>query len=201
MSKNIRNVLVTGGGGYIGSVLTRKLINKDYSVIVFDNFSFSDIGIKNLKKNQSIDVIKGDIRSQKDVNKVFENINIDAVIHLAAISDGMSGRRDPSLTKEINIDAFYQFAKKSKAEGVDRFIFASTFGVYGNQYKFPITENLKVNPVDPYSISKSEGEKILKELNSSQFTTTSLRIAMVYGVSPRMRFDFIVNYMTNHRFI
>ncbi len=187
-------VLITGGGGYIGSVLTVKMLEKGYLVTVLDNFKFGDMGTKNLREHSNITIVNGDIRDASCIDKSLENVV--SVIHLAAISDGVSGREDPKITNEVNHEAFAQIIEKARDAGVKRFIQASTFGVYGNKYKQALTENLPVNPAEPYSISKAKSEIIAKQFNSDFFTTTSIRSAMVCGVSPRMRFDFIVNKLT-----
>lgn len=186
-----KKILVTGGAGYIGSILSEKILAANYHLVIFDNFSITDEGIQNLKPKHHQKIINGDLRN---IEQWKDAVNgVDTIIHLAGVSDGKSGERNPALTKEINQTSFPALVVESKKAGVSRFILASTFGVYGNHYGKPLTENLEVNPVDSYSESKVFGEKVLQENNSNDFTTSSLRIAMVYGVSHRMRFDFIVN--------
>lgn len=191
MEKRGNKILVTGGAGYIGSVLSEKILANDYHLIIFDNFSITDDGIQNVEFNPNIKIINGDIR---DIEKWKSSVEgVDTIIHLAGVSDARSGKQNPNLTKEINKTAFPALVEESKRAGISRFILASTFGVYGNQYKLPLTEDLDINPIDPYSESKAYGEIIMKESNTDNFTTACLRIAMVYGVSQRMRFDFIIN--------
>jgi nucleoside-diphosphate-sugar epimerase len=191
--KSEKKILVTGGAGYIGSVLSEKILSQDYQLVIFDNFIHTTDGIKNIENHPNLEIINGDLRNIVDWKNAIEGV--DTIIHLAGISDGRSGKRSPELTLEVNQASFPLLVEEAKRSGVSRFVLASTFGVYGNQYNVPLTEDLPINPVDPYSQSKAFGEEILRKNNSLAFTTTILRIAMVCGVSQRMRFDFIVNQM------
>lgn len=187
-----QRILVTGGWGYIGYVLTKKLLEKGYSVTVLDNVTNNSIS--NFYQNPNLTIINGDIRKPTDIDNSLEGV--ESVIHLAAISGGVSGELNKELTKLVNFESFKLLIEEAKNAGVKRFINASTFGVYGNKYKQPLSEDLPVKPVDEYSISKAKSEVIAQQFNSDDFTTTSLRCAMVCGWSPRMRFDLIVNRLT-----
>jgi nucleoside-diphosphate-sugar epimerase len=186
-----KKVLVTGGAGYIGSVLSEKIQFSGKQLVIFDNFSHNKNGIKKIQDAPNVKIINGDLR---DIEKFKVAIDgVDFVIHLAGISDGRSGKRDPELTYRINQSTFPELIEESKKAGVKRFILASTMGVYGNKYTVPLTEKMKIAPAEPYSESKAYAEMVLKENTTNEFTTVLLRMAMVYGFSPRMRFDFIVN--------
>ena len=186
-----QRVLVTGGGGYIGSVLVRNLLHAGYLVTVLDNFQGSDIGLRELRNHHQLKIIDGDLRDPATTKKSL--LGIDLVIHLAGVSDGRQGRKNPELTNEVNYISFVNLLEEAVKSQINRFLFASTFGVYGNDYHCPLTEELPLNPAEVYSKSKANGEALLERYNSDDFITVSLRLAMVYGFSPRMRFDFIVN--------
>jgi nucleoside-diphosphate-sugar epimerase len=184
-------VLVTGGAGYIGSVVTKKLLLKGYQVVVLDNFSYSDMGISHLKNNLNLSLVKGDIRNESLLRQSLKGVR--HVIHLAAIANDPSGELDPNLTRSINLDSYPRLLEASRQAGVRRFINASTFSVYGINPKKNITETEALNPLKEYSICKAQSETMVKSQNAPGFTTVSLRCATVCGWSRRMRFDLIVN--------
>ena len=187
------NVLVTGAAGYIGSLLSKKILEAGHNLIFFD-LNHSDVPeINGITNHPRCKTYYGDLRNSNLINEVVNDCDI--VIHLAGISDGRMGKKDPELTKEINIKATKHLIENAKNAGVKRFLFASTIGVYGNKYSEPLTEKLGLNPVDPYSESKAIGEEILMKTTDADFVTCSLRIAMVYGLSIITRFDFLVNQL------
>jgi nucleoside-diphosphate-sugar epimerase len=190
LEKKKQTILITGGAGYIGSVLVRKAVSKGFNLNVLDQAGADGFG-----DEQNIRFFKGSIADYKTIEKSLDAV--DFVIHLAGVSDGRAGKENPELTRKTNVDCLKQLLELSRNAGVKRFVFASTMGVYGNKYDIPLTEDLPLNPIDPYSESKAAGEEIIKsEKSEAFFTTVSLRIAMVYGYSPRMRYDFIVNRLT-----
>jgi len=191
-----QKVLVTGGAGYIGSILTEKLLTQGYDVVVFDDLSYTDIGIRHLYDNPRLLLIKGDIRDPNTVNIAVKNI--DSVIHLAAIANDPSGEVDPSLTRSINLDSYYYLLQSAKEAGVARFINASTAAVYGIKDEPNVTEDMPLKPLREYSECKAKSEELVRDFNEPGFTTVSLRCATVCGWSPRMRFDLIVNTLTFH---
>ncbi|MDQ4121027.1 MAG: SDR family oxidoreductase [Acidobacteriota bacterium] len=185
-----QTILITGGAGYIGSVLVRRAISKGFHVNVLDQAGGDEFADAPLVK-----FFRGSIADYKTIEESLDAV--DYVIHLAGVSDGRAGKENPELTKKTNVDCLKQLVELSQKAKIKRFIFASTMGVYGNKYDIPLTEDLPLNPIDPYSESKALGEEIIKnEKSDGFFTTVSLRIAMVYGYSPRMRYDFIVNRLT-----
>ena len=185
------NVLVTGASGYIGSLLSKKILDAGYNLRFFDFDIVNNGHIYKIINHPKCKVYEGDLRDKVITNKALTDCDI--VIHLAGISDGRMGKKDPEITKEINISATRYLIEKAKDLGVKRFLFASTIGVYGNKYTKPFEENFKLNPIDPYSESKAIGEEILYKSTNANFITCSLRIAMVYGLSVNTRFDFLVN--------
>ncbi len=187
----MRKILVTGGLGYVGCVLVQELLKQGYLVNVID---LGIYGI-NLNKNRNLKIFIGDIRDQKLFQESVKDC--DTVIHLACISNDPSFDLNPELGKSINLDAFRPILEISKKEGVSRFVYASSSSVYGIKDEENVDETFSLEPLTDYSKFKAECEKILKEYQSPNFTTTILRPATVCGYSPRQRFDLVVNILTN----
>src|SRR4030042_1494293 len=191
----LHNVLVTGGAGYVGSVLVPKLLNKGYHVKVLDLYIYGDT-LEALKNNPNLEQIKGDIRDQALLKKVIPGT--DCIIHLACISNDPSFELDPQLGKSINYDAFLNLVDISKRSGVKRFIYASSASVYGIKDKDNVTEDMSLEPLTDYSKYKALCEEVLLNEGAPNFTAVAIRSATVSGYSPRLRLDLIVNIMTNH---
>ncbi|MHA1377742.1 MAG: SDR family oxidoreductase [Candidatus Helarchaeota archaeon] len=188
-------VLVTGNLGYIGSVLTKYLMERKIEVVGLDNGFFKDFSYVPRKKVGK-QIIKDIRKIQKD------DINgMDAIIHLAAISNDPIGELNPKITYDVNHKASIKLAKIAKNIGIERFIFSSSCSVYGS-YKGGdfLTEDSELGPITAYAKSKVLAEKDLSKLTDTNFAPIILRNATVYGVSPRMRFDLVVNNMTGHLF-
>jgi len=183
-------ILVCGGAGYIGSILMAKLVEKGYKVKCLDKFFSGEEPIEGLKTD--IEVVREDIRS---FNPSVLN-GVDAVVNLAAISQpDPTEQIDPHLFYEINRFGCSRVARLSKEQGVKRYVFASTCSVYGFQEDV-INEESALNPLEAYGKSKVLAERDALPLASDDFTVTILRFATVYGLSPKMRFDLVVNGMT-----
>jgi len=182
-----KTILVTGGGGYIGTVLVKNLLDRGYTVTVLDNFAKGNC----LPEHQRLKIFKGNILNKKMIALAVKGNS--RLIHLAGISDGRAGKLNPKLTKKTNFDAFKLIIDIAASAGIKRFLNMSTFGVYGNEYKCELTENLQINPQEPYSENKAQTEIITNKYNSADFLTMNIRLAMVFGLSPQMRFDFLVN--------
>jgi nucleoside-diphosphate-sugar epimerase len=196
MEKSKKKVLVTGGAGYVGSKLIPLLLNQGFKVKVFDTFWYGQEIFDNFKENNSLELVRGDIR---DAVKLAENIfGCDYVIHLACISNDPSYDLDPKLGEEINFKAFEPLVKNSIKSGVQRFIYASSSSVYGIKQEEQVTEELSLNPLTDYSKYKAMCEPILLEKSSNNFTTTVVRPATICGYAPRQRLDLSVNILTNH---
>jgi len=188
----IKNVLITGGAGYVGSALSDELIRKNYNVTVLDLFIYG----KNVFKNSSkIQLINGDIRDQNLLRKIIPGH--DAVIHLACISNDPSFELNPLLGKSINLDAFDPLVKISKDSGVKRFIYASSSSVYGIKDELNVHEEMDLKPLTDYSKFKANCEEICLKHNSKNFDVLVIRPATVCGYSMRQRFDLVVNILTN----
>lgn len=192
-------VLVTGGAGYIGSVLVRQLLQKGFSVRVLDSLKFGGEALYDIILNPNFEFILGDIRNEKDVAASLEGI--DAVAHLAAIVGDPACKKYSSEANETNWASSVNLFEKAEASGVKKFIFASTCSNYG---KMPdpdsfVTETSELNPVSLYAELKVKFEKyLLEERRNSSICSTALRFSTVYGYSPRIRFDLTVNEFTRN---
>ncbi len=193
--KSIKQVLVTGGAGYVGSVLVPKLLDKGYQVKVLDLYLYGENVLDAVKDNPNLEQIKGDIRDKALLAKVVPGI--DALIHLACISNDPSFELDPQLGKSINYDAFLGLVEVSKHCGVGRFIYASSSSVYGIKEEENVTEDLPLEPLTDYSKYKALCEEVLLREQSPDFTTVIIRPATICGYSPRLRLDLAVNILTN----
>jgi nucleoside-diphosphate-sugar epimerase len=191
MVNSIKYILITGSEGYIGSVLVDKLKKNGYNVRCIDSGFF----IKNSigKPSSSYYLIKKDIRL---INK-NDLKNVDAIIHLAALSNDPMGELNPSLTKNININATIRLAKLAKEMEVKRFLFSSSCSVYGITKTKIVNERSKTNPQTYYAKYKLIAEQKLKRLASKNFFVGILRNSTAYGFSPRFRNDLVVNNMVS----
>lgn len=179
----MKKILVTGDQGYIGAVLAPMLLSKNYYVLGCDTNYFAN------NKKSSYPGIKKDIREveKKDLK------GIDVVIHLAALSNDPMGELNPALTDEINFRASVRLAQLCREVGVKRFIFSSSCSVYGDKRGIAVTEQDSVDPLTSYAKSKVQTEKALMEMTNDDFSPVVLRNPTVYGYSPKMRLDLVVN--------
>lgn len=186
------SVYVTGGGGYVGSILIPKLLDAGYKVSVIDLFIY---GEEVLPDHSNLTKIKGDIRDAELLQQTIPGH--DAVIHLACISNDPSFDLNPDLGKSINLDAFEPMVQIAKNGGVKRFVYASSSSVYGIKEEPEVTEEMELTPLTDYSKFKAMCEEILAQYQSDDFTTVTIRPATVCGYSPRLRLDLVVNILTN----
>lgn len=192
-------ILVTGGAGYIGSVLVRQLLNKGYKVRVLDSLKFGDSALVELKNNPDFELQVGDIRNEKDLDKAIKGV--DGIAHLAAIVGDPACKKFSEEAMETNWHASVRLFEKAEEAGVKRFVFASTCSNYGkmsNPNDF-VTEISELRPISLYAELKVKFEKyLLKENKYSSMCCTALRFSTVYGFSHRLRFDLTVNEFTRN---
>jgi nucleoside-diphosphate-sugar epimerase len=181
------NVLVTGNLGYLGSVVCADLRSHGHHVIGYDIGYFKDC--------LSAQPIDPDEQRSGDVRSFSEDMRgIDAVVHLAALSNDPLGELNPALTAEINVGGLRRVAHAAKAAGVARLVFASSCSLYGkSEGDAPLDETCAQNPLTAYARSKVDGEAVLGELADRSFRPISLRFATAYGWSSRLRLDLVVN--------
>ncbi len=196
MNAGQNTVLVTGGAGYVGSLLVPRLIREGYRVKVLDLYIFGSNVLEEVKNHPALEEIKGDIRNQELLKKIL--LGCDAVIHLACISNDPCFELNPDLSKSINFDAFEPLVKISKDSGVKRFIYASTSSVYGVSDAPEVCEDHPLVPITDYNKYKGLCEPILFKYQSDEFITVAIRPATVCGYAPRQRLDLTVNILTNH---
>jgi nucleoside-diphosphate-sugar epimerase len=183
-------ILITGGAGYIGSVLTKELLTEGHKVRCLDRFFFGTEPLADVASHPNLELIRDDIRwFDPGILR-----NVDVVMDLAAISNDPSGELEPSKTFDINYLGRIRVARLSKEYGVRRYILASSCSIYGFQEGI-LNESSPVNPLTTYSKANHKAEQDVLILANSKFCVTALRFATVYGYSPRMRFDLAINAM------
>ncbi|MCR4316744.1 MAG: SDR family oxidoreductase [Planctomycetes bacterium] len=185
-------ILVTGGAGYIGCILVPLLAEKGYSVRVFDKLFFGDGGLKNLGKR--CEIVQGDLRDFDP--QILDGVS--AVIHLAGLSNDPTAEYNPTANHEMNTVATDVLARRCKERGIKRFSFATTCSIYDLGFAaedFMRTEESEVEPRAAYATSNYEAERILLKLADDNFHPVLLRQGTVFGWSPRMRYDLVVNTM------
>jgi nucleoside-diphosphate-sugar epimerase len=184
---------VTGGAGFLGAVLVPKLLGRGYSVRILDLFLFGDDVLQ--EGHHNLRRIRADIRDLEALERVVPGV--DAIIHLAGISNDPGFELNPLLGKSVNFDSFEPLVSLAKSRGVSRFVYASTASVYGGSGDQEITEEHPLAPITDYDRFKGLCEPILFRYQSPEFTTVSIRSATVCGYSPRQRLDLVVNMLTN----
>ncbi|WP_436346822.1 NAD-dependent epimerase/dehydratase family protein [Natronorubrum sp. FCH18a] len=191
----VDTVLVVGGAGYLGSVLSRQLLEDGFDVHVLDPLMYGDAGIRDLRDDDRFTLYQGDARS---IETVLEAIaGVDAVVHLGGIVGDPASEIDPEKTLEYNLHSTQLLASICKYHGINRFVFASTCSVYGRSetQNERLSEESPRNPVSLYARLKIQSERVLHDLADDHFSPTILRMATIYGRSPRMRFDLVGNIL------
>jgi nucleoside-diphosphate-sugar epimerase len=192
----MKHLLVTGGAGYIGSVLCKLLLRHGHRVTVVDNLMYGGEPIVELLNDASFSFEKCDIRDRDQLEAVFQKAKFDAVLHLAAIVGDPACARQPDLTRATNLDASIALYQLAEQYGVGRFVFSSTCSNYGKM-KDPsafVTEDSELAPVSLYAETKVAFEQyLLSQPRSNRCKPVCLRFSTVYGLSPRPRFDLTVN--------
>lgn len=193
-----RKVLVVGGAGYLGSMLTQKLLSRGFRVRILDSFIYGRRSLDSFVGEENLEIIEGDFRNiHTCVSSLAE---IDAVVLLAAIVGDPASKARPTETIETNVLAAQALASASKLHHIHRFLYASTCSVYGIGADL-LDENASLNPVSLYARTKIESEKIILGMGDEYFNPTILRMGTLYGYSHRMRFDLVVNTMSMKSFV
>jgi nucleoside-diphosphate-sugar epimerase len=182
-------ILVTGGAGYIGSILVPDLLNRGHSVTVIDNLMYGQTSLAAIISNPKLELVYGDVRDESLMRKHLKNA--DVIIPLAAIVGAPACDRDPILSSSINKDAIYWMLKRVSSD--QRIVMPTTNSAYGSgdENNF-CDENSPLNPLSLYARDKVAVEEVLMQNKNA----TSFRLATVFGISPRMRLDLLVNNFT-----
>ncbi len=195
----MKKILVTGGAGYIGSVLVRQLLNKGYFVRVIDSLKWGGESLFDVISNKNFELYKGDLRNISDIKESIKGI--DSVVHLAAIVGDPACSKFSEEANETNWIASVNLFNECEKSSLDRFIFASTCSNYGKMSDADsyVSEDSELNPVSLYAELKVKFENfLLNEKKNSNIISTALRFSTVYGFSPRIRFDLTVNEFTRN---
>lgn len=180
-------VLVTGGAGFIGSHLVRRLLARGYSVVVLDNFRSGRIGnISECLKDENFKLVKGDVCDRKVVRNAMEDV--DAVVHLAALIDVEESVNNPMETHHVNVDGTLNVLNEAVRSSAKKFLFASSTAVYGEGNPLPLKEDYPPKPISPYAASKAAAEHYCEAFHQCyKLPTVILRFFNVYG--PRREYD------------
>lgn len=181
------HILVTGGCGYVGTQLVKKLLEKGHTITIVDIMWFGNY----LQGHNNLTVIKEDIRNTDRIPMD----NVDTIIHLANIANDPTGDLNPKLTWEVNAFASMQLIEKAIDHGVTQFIYASSGSVYGVKKEQEVTEDLPLVPLSDYNKTKMISERVLLSYQD-KIILQCIRPATVCGYSPRMRLDLSVNMLT-----
>jgi nucleoside-diphosphate-sugar epimerase len=187
-----QRVLVVGGAGYIGSILTRRLLDAGYRVRVLDALFYGRRSLAALDGRAGFELQVGDTRDEPAVLAALADV--DAVVHLAELVGDPACAVDPRITEEINFDATYRLASLARRLGIRRFVYPSSCSVYGATDAI-VDEESALNPVSLYAETKVRAERALRELADERFEPVILRLATVFGLSHRPRFDLVVNLL------
>lgn len=192
MTPILKNVLVTGGAGYVGHVLVPRLLASGHQVTVYDSLYF---GCR-LPNDSALRVVQGDIRDTMKLAQALQGQ--DAILHLACISNDASFDLDENLSTTINYDCFEPMVIAAKEAGVKRFVYCSSSSVYGVSDAPQVTEDHPLVPLTLYNKLKGLCEPLLWKHMADDFTCVVIRPATICGYSPRARLDLSVNILTNH---
>jgi nucleoside-diphosphate-sugar epimerase len=185
-------VTVIGGAGYVGSVLIRAVLDRGYHVTLVDSLLYGDEGINQLYGRPDFELVQDDLREVDAIRRGSRDA--DAVVHLGGLVGDPACGLDERLTLEINLESTRMIADAVREEGVRRFIFASSCAVYGAS-EGTLDEGSALDPVSMYARTKMESERVLLGMAGADFAPVMLRFGTFYGLSPRPRFDLVVNLL------
>lgn len=183
-------ILLAGGAGYIGSVLAKELLEKGQTVRIFDKLFFGEYGLKEYR--DKVDLVRGDLRNFDP--KILDGVT--AVVNISGLSNDPTAEYNPQANHEMNTVATENLARVCKEKGIKRYIFASSCSIYDRGFyaeDILQDEDSEVEPRAAYAVSKYKAERILLDMVDKDFCPVMLRKGTVYGFSPRMRYDLVVN--------
>lgn len=187
------HIFITGGAGYLGSVLTRSFLDAGRRVVVLDDLTYGTVGLADVLDHPGLTLVEADVRDVSAVRAAAKGA--EAVYHLAAIANDPSGDLDTALTRSVNLASYDGLLTAARDGGARLFVNCSSFSVYGINVTPNITETDPLNCRREYSKCKAESEPVVRSFNSPGFVTVNIRLATLCGWSPRCRFDVIVNQM------
>ena len=188
-----RPVLVIGGAGYIGSLLVSKLLARGDRVRVLDSLVYGDGALREVINHPNLELLVGDCRNLQTISRAVSGV--ESIIHLAAIVGDPACEQDRQTALEVNYAATRMLIEVAKGHDIKRFLFASSCSVYGASEDL-MEEDSRVNPISLYASTKVDSEQALIKACTGRFQPTILRLATVFGLSPRPRFDLVVNLLT-----
>jgi nucleoside-diphosphate-sugar epimerase len=199
-TNGFKTILVTGGAGYVGSALVPELIEHGYHVKVLDLFWYGREVFGKFSRHPQLELVELDLRDAARLKQELKGI--DAVIHLACISNDPSFELDPSLGKSINYDSFAGLLQGAIDQGARRFIYASSSSIYGVKEEPDVREDAEPRPLTDYSRFKLDCEReLLAHSNAANMERIIVRPATVCGYAPRLRLDLTVNILTIHALV
>ena len=194
-------VLLIGGAGYIGTVVTKHLIKKNFDVTCLDNLIYNNLySLSEFEKDEKFNFVLGDLRNEALTNKLLNEC--DAVVILAGLVGDPITKKYPEISEKINNKGIKKLINSCKNKKIEKLIFVSTCSNYGlSETDLPLNEEAELKPISLYAKHKVEVEKYILSLKNNQdFSPTILRFSTAFGLSPRMRFDLTINQFTKSIF-
>ncbi|MFC7392995.1 SDR family NAD(P)-dependent oxidoreductase [Scopulibacillus cellulosilyticus] len=196
----MKYTLVTGGAGFIGSHLVKRLLEDGEKVVILDNLSMGKLSNIPLE-NKNVIFVNGDVSDRKTVNELFGKYNFDKIFHLAAVASVAASIKDPEKTHQTNFNGtIYLLEEAKKQKDLRRFVFASSAAVYGNSLELPKKENSEISPLTPYAIDKYASERYVLTYNSLyKLPTSAVRFFNVYGSgqNPNSPYSGVISILTD----